>query len=138
MTSLAAQRLADCDRRMSLHLGELARNLWGVGQVCIEVDRHEAYREAGFASVFEWAATRHKSSRRTIEKAMAVATHFNAEMAEQHVAVVRVVRDHTSFASGLDRPRRLRRRLGGRRCRGDRCGHVAAARDVGDRDLFAS
>ncbi len=84
MTSLAAHRLADCDRRMSDHLAELARNLWGVGHVCIEVDRDELYREGGFANVFEWAAARHKSSRRTIEKAMMVATHFNAEMAERH------------------------------------------------------
>ncbi len=80
----AKQRLAECDRRMGEHMAEMARSWGAMGEICNEVDRQELYREGGFASVFEWATSRHKTSRRTIEKAMAVAVHFNAEMAERH------------------------------------------------------
>jgi hypothetical protein len=84
MTTLAARRLDDFDRRMAGHLADLARNMWAMGHLCNEVAREEVYREGGYATVFDWAQDRHRSSRRTIEKAMAIATHFNSDMAERH------------------------------------------------------
>jgi hypothetical protein len=69
---------------MNGHMAEMARNWWSVGEVCNEVERDELFRQGGFVSVYEWAAVRHGASRRTVEKAMAVAMNFNAEMAARH------------------------------------------------------
>lgn len=77
-------RLADADARLSVHLAEAARRWWGIGAVCLEVAREELYAEDGFADVWAWAQERHGISRRTAGRAMEVARHFSAEMAERY------------------------------------------------------
>jgi hypothetical protein len=85
MTQLARRdRLDDANRRMADHLAEAARHWWAMGQVCAEVDGDELYREAGFADVYAWAEKEHGVKRTTVDKAMGVARHFSAEMAERH------------------------------------------------------
>jgi hypothetical protein len=77
-------RLDDANRRMSAHLTEAARHWWGMGQVCAEVDADELYAEGGFSDVYAWAEKEHGVKRTTVDKAMGVAQHFSAEMAERH------------------------------------------------------
>ena len=79
-----AGRLAEADERMSRHVAEMARHWWGMGQVAREVDREELYKEGGFPDVFAWAFLRHRVGEVTVRKAIDVAAHFSAEMAEAH------------------------------------------------------
>ncbi len=76
-------RLRAADQRLHDHLAEAARHWWGIGAVCVEVDRDELYAEDGYEDVWAWARERHGISRRTVTKAMEVARHFSAEMAER-------------------------------------------------------
>lgn len=76
-------RLATADSRVRALLADAARSLWGLGQVCLEVQRDELYRDGGHADLYTWAETQHGISRNTADKAMAVAEHFGADMAER-------------------------------------------------------
>lgn len=82
LTRLA--RLRDADHRLSHHLAEAARQWWAIGAVCLEVEREVLYAEDGYTDVWDWVQERHGMSRRTAGKAMEVARHFSAEMAERY------------------------------------------------------
>ena len=77
-------RLAEADTRLSNHLAEAARHWWGIGEVCSEVERDALFQDGNHADVYAWALERHGMSRRSVERAMEVARHFSAEMAQRY------------------------------------------------------
>ncbi len=77
-------RLDEADQRLSHHLAEAARQWWAIGAVCLEVERDELHAEGGYPDVWAWVEDRHGVSRRTIGRAVEVARHFSAEMAERY------------------------------------------------------
>src|SRR4051812_13967918 len=81
--SVARQRLESANARVRAHMADAARSLWALGQVCREVDAERLYLEGGYASVGEWAEAEHGLARFTLTKAMAIAEHFSADMAER-------------------------------------------------------
>jgi len=82
-------RLAAIKSRMRELKVAAARNLWEHGQLLLEADRDRLYADDGSASLVDWAEREFGLGETTVRKAMQIATHFSADMAERTLAETR-------------------------------------------------
>lgn len=78
-----SQRLRSIKDRLAALSGTAARTLWEYGVLFAEVERDGLWREDDVASFDAWVEQVVGTSRETARKAMVIAEHFSADMAER-------------------------------------------------------